>query len=130
MKFEHQDRIGTPQNKKGWSDLPCYGCGKPDGEVRFRKGICTADPECIMFWYCMDCNKGKQVGVPDVWYGYGSGVQTDENICNPETGQPIPFYDKTSKAAAMKQAGVVEAGDRFHGGRSTFTGKSSSTAKR
>ncbi len=58
---------------------------------------------------------------PDVWYGYGSGVHSEENIAyprgHPNEGQPIPFYDKSSKAAAMKLAGVHEAGDRIRGAR-------------
>lgn len=58
---------------------------------------------------------------PDVWYGYGSGVHSEENIAypkgHPNEGQPIPFHDKRSKAAAMKIAGVREAGDRIHGAR-------------
>lgn len=58
---------------------------------------------------------------PDVWYGYGSGVHSEENIAypkgHPNEGQPIPFHDKRSKAAAMKIAGVREAGDRVHGSR-------------
>jgi hypothetical protein len=60
--------------------------------------------------------------VPDAWYGYGSGVHSEENIADPKTGQPIPFYDKHSKAAAMKMAGVREVGDKIHGSRNE-TGK-------
>lgn len=113
--YKNEDRLGTKENRKGWSDLPCYGCGKPDTEVKFRKGIC--DQNDIMLWYCSDCHTGKQAGIPDVWYGYGSGTHTEENICDPQTGQPIPFHDKTSKLAAMRRAGVREAGDRKHGSR-------------
>lgn len=68
------------------------------------------------FRFCRSCTSGS-VSVPDVYYGYGSGVQTEENIADPKTGKPIPFYDRTSKAAAMKMAGVQEAGDRVHGMR-------------
>lgn len=63
----------------------------------------------------------KSSGVPDVWYGYGSGVHTEENIAyphgHPKAGEPIPFHDKRSKKAAMDLAGVREAGDRVHGYR-------------
>lgn len=59
--------------------------------------------------------KGR--GIPDVWYGYGSGVHTEENIADPKTGEPIPFWDKASKRDAMRRAGVREAGDRVHGYR-------------
>lgn len=60
-------------------------------------------------------------GTPDVWYGYGSGTHTEENIAyphgHPKAGQPIPFHDKRSKAAAMQIACVREAGDRVRGVR-------------
>lgn len=59
----------------------------------------------------------KGSGTPDVWYGYGSGIHTEENIADPKTGEPIPFWDKRSKLAAMRKAGVKEAGDRVHGAR-------------
>ncbi len=60
-------------------------------------------------------------GLPDVYYGYGSGVHSEENIAYPhgheKDGQPIPFWDKASKRDAMRLAGVKEAGDRVHGSR-------------
>ena len=71
---------------------------------------------------CSDCWNGKCPGVPDVWYGYGSGTHVEENIADPATGQPIPFSSKQGKWEAMKKAGVVEAGDKVHGARTTFTG--------
>ncbi len=59
--------------------------------------------------------------VPDVWYGYGSGVHSEENIAypngHPNAGEPIPFHDKASKRDAMRIAGVREAGDRVRGVR-------------
>jgi hypothetical protein len=59
----------------------------------------------------------KGGGTPDVWYGYGSGIHSEENIADPVTGEPIPFWDKTSKREAMRRAGVREAGDKVHGAR-------------
>lgn len=59
--------------------------------------------------------RGK--GMPDVYYGYGSGTHSEENIADPQTGEPIPFWDKASKREAMRRAGVIEAGDRVHGAR-------------
>jgi len=56
-----------------------------------------------------------------VWYGYGSGTHTDENICDPASGQPIPFSSRQGKWEAMQKAGVREVGDKVHGSRSTFT---------
>ena len=63
----------------------------------------------------------KGTGTADVWYGYGSGTHVEENIAYPngheKAGQPIPFSSRQEKAAAMKIAGVREAGDRVKGMR-------------
>ena len=72
---------------------------------------------------CADCWSGKQGGIPDVWYGYGSGEHVEENIADPETGKPIPFSSKRGKWEAMQKAGVREAGDVMHGARTTYTGQ-------
>jgi hypothetical protein len=48
-------------------------------------------------------------------------IQTEDNIADRKTGQPIPFWDRPSKKRAMEQAGVREAGDRRHGERLDFT---------
>ena len=66
---------------------------------------------------CRDCLSGNPV-LHDVFIGNSSGgIMYEENIADKKTGEPIPFYDKASKVAAMKQAGVHEAGDRIHGHR-------------
>lgn len=72
---------------------------------------------------CDGC-KPKSYGgsfMPDVYYGYGSGEHTEENIAypngHPKAGEPIPFSSKRGKAEAMKMAGIREAGDRKHGAR-------------
>lgn len=100
----------------------CHGCGRLCNEIEasWKKIVYKVDGSAEAT--CKDCMKGSVGGIKDVWYGYGSGTHTEENICNPETGQPIPFWDKASKAAAMQIAGVHEAGDKYHGARSTFGG--------
>lgn len=99
----------------------CFRCRQyiDEQEVRLRR-IVTNDSGK---WekYCDRCVSGV-TGIPDVWYGYGSGTHTEENICDPKSGQPIPFSSKREKQEAMRRAGVVEVGDRVHGSRSTFTG--------
>ena len=95
----------------------CIGCGSiDDSTFRFWR----IDIKNFASVLCVNCHKGSR-GVPDVWYGYGPGVHTEENIAypngHPNAGEPIPFYDKQSKAAAMKIAEVHEAGDRVHGAR-------------
>lgn len=62
---------------------------------------------------CGSCRKGAAKGSPDVYFNPKDGaVQREENIADPKTGEPIPFFDKRSKAEAMRRAGVREAGDR------------------
>jgi hypothetical protein len=122
MQYQHEDRISTNTNGKHIWDVGCYSCGKMDGDgVRFRKGINT--PDNVSYWLCDCCHNGTSASKPDVWYGYGSGTHTEENICDPKTGNPIPFSSPRGKLEAMRKAGVVEAGDKFHGARSTFTNK-------
>ena len=90
----------------------CARCGSTNNdEFTFW---CAGEKEKYVL--CRNCRTGG-VGVPDVWYGYGSGIHSEENIADPQTGEPIPFWDKTSKRAAMRRAGVREAGDRVHGAR-------------
>ncbi len=71
--------------------------------------------------YCRNCCSPAATASPDVYYGYGGGVNTEENIAypsgHPQAGQPIPFHSKKSKAEAMRIAGVREAGDKVKGYR-------------
>lgn len=73
------------------------------------------------FRYCSGCVSGTTTAIPDVYYGYGSGTHTEENIAYPNgtpmAGQPIPFSSKREKAMAMKIAGVYECGDKVKGMR-------------
>lgn len=99
----------------------CGACGqeREDGDFSVAK---IANDKFVKF--CKSCSSGSG-GTPDVWYGYGSGEHTEENIAYPKghplSGQPIPFHDKRSKLAAMRQAGVRECGDRVHGSRPDHT---------
>lgn len=90
-------------------------CGKPSNSEDLKRVIANGTGKLLR--YCKLCVSGNGASIPDVWYGYGSGIHTEENICDPKTGKPIPFYDKQSKAAAMKMAGIREAGDKVHGAR-------------
>lgn len=95
----------------------CTGCGSTD---RDNFSFWRIDIHNIGTVFCRNCHKGT-TAVPDVWYGYGSGTHSEENIAypkgHPNEGEPIPFNSKHGKAAAMKIAGVREAGDRIHGAR-------------
>lgn len=60
---------------------------------------------------CRGCRSGKTKAPPDVYFNPKDGhIQREENIAD-KNGDPIPFWDKTSKKAAMDKAGVREAGD-------------------
>lgn len=96
----------------------CAGCGATEDFVFYR---ITVKNEPLV--YCRSCHSGKLRGKGDVYYGYGSGEHTEENICDPKTGEPIPFSSPRGKQEAMKIAGVVEAGDRVRGVRSTMSGR-------
>ncbi len=93
-----------------------FDCCKKEYDITFLKK-CLIDSQNRFFRYCTRCVSGS-AAVPDVFIGKTSGdVMTEENIADPATGQPIPFWDKKSKLAAMRKADVREAGDRVHGAR-------------
>lgn len=107
----------------------CFKCHRyiDEDKVRLKRIVVGPDTyrrpdiECLKFEkYCTDCVIGNTV-VHDVWYGYGSGTHIEENICDPDTGKPIPFSSKNEKWAAMQKAKVAEVGDRVHGARTNFT---------
>lgn len=97
----------------------CAACGKEittGGMRAINDGLKT-------IYECSGCMSSAG-GVPDVWYGYGSGTHTEENICFPKghqrAGEPIPFSSRRGKQEAMRIAGVREAGDRFHGAPKSY----------
>lgn len=98
-------------------------CGRKLDYSLLKRSIAPADGSALQR-FCKDCVSGNAPAMPDVYFGkeYINGaINYEENIADPKTGKPIPFYDKASKAAAMKQAGVREAGDRVHGARNEDT---------
>jgi hypothetical protein len=79
--------------------------------VRYREGK----------WhdFCDVCSDVRVQGLPDVFLGSNGGIQTDDNIRDPKSGEMIPFSTKREKLAAMKRAGVRQApsAEREHGHR-------------
>lgn len=60
---------------------------------------------------CRSCMIPK-AGIPDVFFD----GKPEENLADdPQTGKPRVFASKGEKAAYLKERGIVEAGDRFHG---------------
>lgn len=92
----------------------CDSCGERDRDLFQLWRTNDILGECAVF--CRRCCK-PAAGIADVYYGYGSGEHTEENIADPVTGQPIPFRDRASKRDAMRRAGIREAGDKIHGAR-------------
>ncbi len=111
------------QNSRTIISLDCASCKRfiDEDVVKLRRIVTNDNGKFDKF--CTDCVTGTGPKIKDVWYGYGSGTHTEENICDPETGQPIPFSSRQGKWEAMQKAKVVEAGDRVHGARTTFKGR-------
>lgn len=66
--------------------------------------------------WCSECERPVQVGgTPDA-YLPRIGM-TFENLCD-KTGTPIPIMSKAHKVQVMREKGVIEAGDRYHGSAS------------
>lgn len=99
----------------------CDGCSREIDDVTVLLKRMVAPVSGALRRYCSGCCSGSTSASPDVYYGYGSGTHTEENIAYPngteKAGQPIPFSSKREKAMAMKIAGVHEAGDRVKGMR-------------
>lgn len=96
----------------------CNACNASFDTVSLRR--VTTSPHGLLR-FCTNCVSGATPVKPDVYYGYGSGTHSEENIAypngHPQAGKPIPFSSAREKAAAMKIAGVHEAGDRVKGMR-------------
>lgn len=97
--------------------MDCRGCGNKEA-VRTKTTYALTGINEV----CDKCSPAKLGGyLVDVWYGYGSGEHSEDNIAypkgHPKEGQPIPFNSRQGKAEAMKIAGVREAGDKVHGMR-------------
>lgn len=101
--------------------MDCRSCGKTSHRI---KTVYTSEGPIDKCTYCGLLSNSGAI-LPDVWYGYGSGEHTEENICYPKghekEGQCIPFSSKQGKAEAMKIARVREGGDSHHGARTDYT---------
>lgn len=108
-----------PKNKTlKHNDIEIFDCCKTQvTSSRLRQCVAPGDGTQLRR-YCKDCVSGNPPAIPDVYLSpTAHGIQYEENIADPKTGKPIPFYDKASKKAAMDIAGVREAGDKVHGAR-------------
>lgn len=98
--------------------MTCKGCKSDKANVIY--GRFSQELNDIVY-VCNICSEVRSEAVPDVYYGYGGGIQKEENLAypkgHPQEGQAIPFSSKREKLEAMKIAGVREAGDKVHGYR-------------
>jgi hypothetical protein len=96
--------------------MHCNTCSS-DVAARVKVWI---DKEGKSWEACDICSKLPAFWNPDVYLGGPGGhEQTDEQLCNPKTGEPIPFSTKREKAAIMNMLGLRQAdsAERQHGSR-------------
>ena len=96
--------------------MNCSGCGTDVAViVRLTPTVSGLLENCDI---CSDL-KMSAGARPDVYIGSKGGLQTDMNLCDKKTGEPIPFSTKREKAAIMKNLGVVQSSkaERQHGSR-------------
>lgn len=96
--------------------LECSGCGNK--EAHHTR---TVYGQFGRVEGCEDCMglSTSTTAIPDVYLGSSGGLQTDENICDPKTGENPTFSSKREKAALMKKFGLRQAdsAERQHGAR-------------
>lgn len=96
--------------------MHCNSCNS-DVAARIRIGF---DEKGNRWEYCDVCANVPAVSThDDVYFKSNGAVQTDENLCDPKTGVPIPFSTKGEKAAIMKRLNIRqhESAERHHGAR-------------
>ncbi len=92
--------------------MHCNTCST-DVAARVRGWIDTVSGKYLEM--CDICSKIPAVWLPDVYLGGpGGSVQTDEMLCNPKTGVPIPYSTKREKAAIMNMLKVRQADSAEH----------------
>lgn len=94
-------------------------CGNCNTDVAARVQI-GFDADGTRWERCDVCDRVPATCThDDVYFKSNGGVQTDENLCDPKTGVPIPFSSKGEKAAIMKRLNVRqhESAERHHGAR-------------
>lgn len=63
---------------------------------------------------CDICSNTPPVWLPDVFLEKGGGERSNEHLCNPQTGEPIPYSTKREKAAIMNMLKVRQADSAEH----------------
>lgn len=90
----------------------CDGCGRESFHLSYRYSESLRRTACT----CSNCGSiGKRPDAHDIYLGRGE--TSNPQIWNKEQGRPYEYQTKGEKSAIMKKLGIVEAGDRIHGGR-------------
>lgn len=97
--------------------MKCNTCGSDTAAIiRIR-----FDRELGKLEQCDRCSSvcARDGAQPDVSLISKGGLQTDMNLCDPKTREPIPFSSKREKAAIMKRLHIRQAlsAERHHGSR-------------
>lgn len=98
---------------------PCKSCGATT--YFYWKMVAPADSKLDCYEVCSECSKSGVPNLsPDVYFDASKGHnQTDPNLVDPKTHQPIPFSSKREKAAIMKSLGLRQhdSAERQRGAR-------------
>lgn len=90
-------------------------CG--NSEATFSKSgfVRNKNGQREYYEYCNVCGDAGPVYVPDVfWNG-----KPEENLADGDDGKPRVFLSKGQKAMYLREKGIREAGDKFHGAPNT-----------
>lgn len=89
----------------------CCRCNQEkDFDLDFKMMIVSADGKRISRM-CKSCRSGN-IFAPDV---YWDGKPEEGLADDPVTGKPRVFFSAGQKAQYLKERGLQEAGDKFHG---------------
>jgi len=94
-------------------------CGNKE-VVSWRSGFFTNESgERESYEFCDKCGNAGNLSFPDVYFD----GKPEENLADGPDGKPITFLSRGHKARYLKEHGISEAGDRFHGAPFTTLGK-------
>ena len=94
----------------------CFEClGQKDFDTEYA--ILVIEKNKVLKRFCKSC-RNPRTYIPDVYFD----GKPEENLANdPNTGAPRVFSSPRQKASYLKERGLMEAGDKFHGAPVTFS---------
>lgn len=98
-------------------EFKCHLCGETkDFFTDWKMTVVQSGKNAKTFRYCKSCRSGT-IEAPDV---YWDGKEEHGLADDPVTGKPRVFLSRGQKAAYLKERGLSEAGDRYHGAPATM----------